>query len=41
MNDPTLVHAYQNVFVIDVKEEIEATGGKGGRRKPPSGDKGE
>jgi hypothetical protein len=41
VSDPTLVYPYQNVFIIDVKEEIEATGGKGGRRKPPSSDKGD
>lgn len=41
VNDPTLVKPYNNVFIIDVKEEVETNGGKGGRRKPPSGDKGD
>lgn len=40
VNDPTLVKPFNNVFIIDVKEEVETNGGKGGRRKPPSGDKG-
>jgi hypothetical protein len=40
VNDPTLVQPFNNVFVIDVKEEVETNGGKGGRRKPPSSEKG-
>ena len=40
VNDPTLVEPYTNVFIIDVKQEAESNGGKGGHRQPPPGDKG-
>jgi hypothetical protein len=40
VNDPTLVKPFANVFVIDVGEEVEVNCGNGGRRQPPSDDKG-
>jgi hypothetical protein len=41
VDDPTLVDPFTNVFIIDVAEEVESNGGKGGRRQPPSGNKGD